>query len=60
MPRNYSELKRGDNSYAVPHAEKRGGTRAPVPHRSTPMLEPINNINTRLQTDRARQRRNPA
>ena len=32
----------------------------PVPHRSTPVLEPINNINTGLQTDRARQRRSPA
>ena len=24
MPRNFSELKSGDNSYAVPHAEKWG------------------------------------
>ena len=54
MPRNFSELKSGGvNSYAVPRAEKRG-TRPPVPHRSTPMLEPINNINTRLQTDMPR------
>ena len=60
MPRNFSELKRGGNAYAVPHADKQGGRVPPVPHRSTPVLERINNINTRLQTDRARQRRSPA
>ena len=41
MPRNISELKSGggvDNSYAVPHAGKWGGGRAPVPHRSTPVV----------------------
>ena len=39
MPRNFSELKSGgDNSYAAPHPEKcGGGTRPPVPHRSTPV-----------------------
>ena len=39
MPRNVSELKSGggDNSYAVPPAPKSGGTRPPVPHRSTPV-----------------------
>ena len=43
-----------------PHAEKWGERVPPFPHRSTPVLETINNINTRFQTDRARQRRSPA
>ena len=39
MPRNFSEMKSGgDYSYAVPHTLKSGGTRPPVPHRSTPVF----------------------
>jgi len=38
----------GDNSYAVPHTEKWGGMRPPVPHPSTPVTtssgEPLYNI----------------
>ena len=43
MPRNFSELKSGGTIPMLsPHAEKwGGGTRPPVPHRSTPVLEPI-------------------
>ena len=48
MPRNLSELKSGGTIPMLSPMLKSGGTRPPVPHRSTPVLEPINNINTRL------------
>ena len=48
MPRNFSELKSGGTIPMLsPHAEKWGNA-SPLPHRSMPVLEPINNINTRL------------
>ena len=60
MPRNFSELKGGTIPMLSPTLKSGERVPPPVPHRSTPVLEPINNINTSLQTDRARQRRSPA